>query len=87
MRKVLYSILAISLIGAVLLGVLAFIFWKNEDQKLFILIVLVVIFVLFIVLPIAIQKIQKLNAMENRLPTVKGRQIKKGFLSVFAAIL
>ena len=32
MRKVLYSILAISLIGAVLLGVLAFIFWQNEDQ-------------------------------------------------------
>ena len=87
MRKVLYAILAIALVGLVISGVLAFVFWQKESIEIAMLIVLVVPILLITVFINIIQKIQKLNAMEKRLPTVKERQIKKCFLYVFAAIL
>ena len=69
------------------MGVLAFIFWQKEDIEIAMLIVLVVPILLITVFINVIQKIQKLNALEKRLPTFKERKIKKCFLSVFAAIL
>ena len=79
MRKVLYSILAISLVDLVISGVLAFIFFQKGDTEIAMLIVLVVPLLLITVFINVIQKIQKLNAMEKRLSSFKERQIKKGF--------
>ena len=79
MRKVLYAILAISLVNLVISGVLAFIFEQSGNTKLYLIFGLLAIFDLFVAVPIAIQKIQKLNALEKRLPTFKERQIKKVF--------
>ena len=87
MRKVLYAILAIALVGLIISGILAFIFWRKEDIEIAMLIVLVVPILLITVFINVIQKIQKLNTLEKRLPTFKSRKIKQVFLSVFLAIL